>query len=48
MVPKNLTQEEKDNGKNIDSDMSEKLDLLASLTTSDETWIFRYNPEIKH
>jgi hypothetical protein len=51
MVPKNLTQEQKDNQKNICSDtmerITEQLDVLENVITYDETWIFQYDPETK-
>jgi hypothetical protein len=51
MVPKELTQEQKDNRKNICSDImervTEQLDVLENVITCDETWIFQYNPEMK-
>jgi hypothetical protein len=50
MVPKNLTQEQKDNRKNICSDMeriTEQVDVHESVITCDETWIFQYYPEMK-
>jgi hypothetical protein len=51
MVPKNLTQEHKDNQKNICSDIMERIteqpDVLENIFTCDETWIFQYDPETK-
>jgi hypothetical protein len=51
MDPKNLTQELKDNQKNICSDImkriTEQLDALENVITCDETWIFQYNLETK-
>jgi hypothetical protein len=51
MVPKNLTQEQKDNQKNICSDImeriTEQLDVLENVITCDETWIFQYDLETK-
>jgi hypothetical protein len=51
MVPKNLTQEHKDNRENICSDIMERIteqpDLLENITTCDELWIFQYDPETK-
>lgn len=51
MVPKNLTQEQKDHRKNICSDIMDRLkeqpDLLTNVVTCDETWIFQYDPETK-
>jgi hypothetical protein len=51
MVPKNLTQEQKDNRENICSDIMERIteqpDVLENITTCDETWIFQYDPEMK-
>jgi hypothetical protein len=48
MVPKNLTQEQKDNRKNICSDIMERItepDVLENVITHDETWIFQYDSE---
>lgn len=51
LVPKNLTQEQKDNRKDICSDIVARLaddpDLLTNVITCDETWIFQYDPETK-
>jgi hypothetical protein len=51
IVPKNLTQEHKDNWKNIFSDImeriTEQLDVLENVITCDEMWIFQYDLEIK-
>jgi hypothetical protein len=51
MVPKNLTQEQNDNLKNICSDIMERIteqpDMLENVITCDETWIFQYDPEMK-
>jgi len=51
LVPKNLTQDQKDNRKNICSDTMERLteepDLLTHVITGDETWIFQYDSETK-
>jgi hypothetical protein len=51
MIPKNLTQEQKDNRKNICSDIMERIteqpDVLENVITCDETWIFQYDPEMK-
>jgi hypothetical protein len=44
-VPKDLTQEQKDNRKNSCSDImeriTEQLDVLENVITCDETWIFQ-------
>lgn len=51
MVPKNLTQEQKDKWREICSDilnyMNEQPDFLGNVITCDETWIFQYDPETK-
>jgi predicted nucleotidyltransferase len=51
MVPKNLNQEQKDNCKNICSDITERIteqpDVLEKVITCNETWIFQYDPAIK-
>jgi hypothetical protein len=51
MVPKNVSQEEKDDKKNIFSDIieiiAEQLGVLENVTTCDETWIFQCDPETK-
>jgi hypothetical protein len=51
MVPKNLTQEQKDNRKNICSDImkriTEQLEALENVITCDESWILQYDPETK-
>lgn len=53
MVPYNPTEEEKDNRKDICSDimeperLTEESDLLTKVITFDETWFSRYKPEMK-
>jgi hypothetical protein len=51
MVQKNLTQEQKDNRKNIRSDIMERIteqaDVLENVITCDEKSIFKYDPETK-
>jgi hypothetical protein len=51
MVQKNLTQEHKDNQKNICSDImertTEQLDVLENVITCAETWIFQYGQKTK-
>jgi hypothetical protein len=51
LVPKNLTQEQKDNRKNICSDImeriTEQLDVLENVIACDERWIFQYDSETK-
>jgi ABC-type xylose transport system substrate-binding protein len=51
IVPKNLTQEQKDNKKNTCSDIMEQIteqpDVLENVITCDETRIFQYNLETK-
>jgi predicted nucleotidyltransferase len=51
IVLKNLTQEQKDNRKNICSDVMERIteqsDVLECVITCAEMWIFQYSPETK-
>jgi hypothetical protein len=47
MVPKNLTQEQKDNQKNIMERFREQPEVLENVITCDETCIFQYDPEKK-
>lgn len=51
MPPKNLIQEQKDNRKNICSDikkqLTEELDLITNVITGDETWISQNDSETK-
>jgi hypothetical protein len=51
MVPKNVTQEQKGNRKNICSDImeriTEQLDMLENVIICDVTRIFQYDPETK-
>jgi hypothetical protein len=50
MVPKNLTQKQKDNRKHIYSDIMERiteLDVFQNVITYDEPWIFQYDLETK-
>lgn len=51
MVPKNLTQDQKDARKESCTDILERLNedphLLERVITCDETWIFQYDPETK-
>jgi predicted nucleotidyltransferase len=50
-MTENLTQEQKDNWKNICSDIIEQIteqpDVLENVIRCDETWIFQYDPETK-
>jgi hypothetical protein len=46
MILKNLTQEQKDISSDIMEQNTER-DVLESVITCDETWIFQYNPEMK-
>lgn len=49
--PKNLTQEQKDNWKDVCQGIMKRLKeeshLLTNVATCDETWIFQYNPTTK-
>ena len=51
MVPKILPAEQKELRKEICSDLlkctQNELDLLKSVITCDDTWIFTYDPETK-
>lgn len=51
MIPKNFTQEQKDQRKYISADNMERLieeqDLLINIITCDEIWIFPYDPKTK-
>jgi hypothetical protein len=51
MVPKILSQDQKDNRKNICSDIlqmiNEQPNLLENVITCDEPWIFQYDSETK-
>jgi len=50
-VPKNLTIEQKDNRKDVCLHLLERIqsdrNFLKYVITGDETWIFKYNPEMK-
>lgn len=50
-VPKNLTPEQKDNRKEVCSNLLERIetdpDFLTNVITGDESWIFEYDPETK-
>ena len=49
IVPKNLTIEQKDNRKDVHLHLLEWIqsdrNFLKNVITSDETWIFQYDPE---
>jgi hypothetical protein len=51
VVPKIISGEQKELCKEICSDLSQhtqnELDLLKSVITCDDTWIFTYDPETK-
>jgi len=51
MVPKNLIQDQKDDRRDMCSDISQRINdqpkLLKSISTCDETWTFQYDPETK-
>jgi histone-lysine N-methyltransferase SETMAR len=51
MVPKVLTEEQRERRKTLSSDLLQRIadepDLLKSVITCDETWIFTYDPETK-
>ena len=48
MVPKELTEEQKQRRATICQDLLERQDgILGRLITGDETWVYQYNPETK-
>ena len=51
MVPKLLSDEQKERRKELCLDLLQRIenepDLLNSIITCDETWIFTYDPETK-
>jgi len=48
MVPKELTEEQKQRRVTICQDLLERQDdILDHVITSDETWVYQYNPETK-
>jgi len=48
MVPKGLNEEQKQRRVTICRDLLERQDyILGHVITSDETWVYQYNPEMK-
>jgi len=48
MVPKELTEEQKQRRVTICQDLLERQDdILGRVITGDETWVYQYNPETK-
>jgi len=48
MVPKDLTEEQKQRRVTICQDLLEKQDdILGPVITADETWVYQYDPETK-
>jgi hypothetical protein len=51
MVPKNLTDEQKENRRNICQELLDRLetepDFMYRAITRDESWVFEYDPETK-
>jgi hypothetical protein len=51
MVPKNLTDEQKENRQNICQELPDCLetepDFMDHVITGDESWVFEYDPETK-
>jgi len=48
MVPKDLTEEQKQRRVTICQDLLERQDdILGRVITGDETWVFQYDPEMK-
>jgi len=51
LVPKNLTNEQKENRRNVCLDLLERIEndenILKHAVTGDESWIFVYDPETK-
>jgi len=48
MVPKELTEEQKERRVTICRDLLERQDdILGHAITGDETWVYQYNPEMK-
>ena len=48
MVPKELTEEQKQRSVTIFQDILERQDhILGSVITGDETWVYQYDPETK-
>ena len=48
MVPKELTEEQKERRVTICQDLLERQnDILGRVITGDETWVYKYDPETK-
>jgi hypothetical protein len=51
MVPKNLTDEQKENRRNICQEILDRLetepDFMDRVITGDESWVSEYDPETK-
>jgi len=48
MVPKELTEEQKQKRVTICQDLLERQDdILGPVITDDETWVYQYDPETK-
>ena len=48
MVPKELTEKQKQRRTTICQDLSERQDdILDHVATGDETWVYQYDPETK-
>jgi len=48
MVPKELTEEQKQRRVSICQDLLERQDdILGRVITGDETWVYQYDPETK-
>jgi len=51
LVPKNLTNEQKENRRNVCLDLLEHIEndkfFFANIITGDESWIFEYDTETK-
>jgi len=48
IVPKELTEEQKQRGVTICQDLLERQDdILGHVITGDETWVYHYDPETK-
>ena len=51
LVPKNVTNEQKENGRNVYLDLLEPIEnddsFFKHVITGDEMWVFVYDPETK-